>query len=190
MARVSFDGNGILTAWGANGNEIYKWTPGDFERLLDCTVVPSMYKTMCIYVSKNIKPICGYEYISTGVESEAVDYYYDFDPNVRETWHKCELNSLKEKADSIRAKADEAQVLFVNIIESHDRTDMREEVLDYLKARIDGYEDAYHSAMMDYHREIEYWTPFIPANPETLDEGDIARFLNDNEGGYDHYDEF
>jgi hypothetical protein len=104
---------GLLTA--SNG---HVWRYSDFERFLNHYITPSMYYYMCGYVSEHVRPemfITG-TYFTDGVESRAIDAYYDLPFEERKEMHEQELVNLHAEADRIRKKLDalmEAKLAFM-----------------------------------------------------------------------------
>lgn len=207
MAYIEFE-NDILYAFGSESNIMYTWTPVEFERYTDCLVTPSMYHAMCTYVINNA-PLINEDYKGSDVEPAAVDYYYGFSQNIRNYWHKCSIENLKKKADTISDKLQKYHERWINIIAHSDRTDIREAKLDKLSQLIDLHTVNYHNAMEEYNCEVFDWVEppcqlievpddedFEPiiidfTDDDEENENDVLRFLHNDEGlgQYNHADE-
>lgn len=92
---------GALSAYdGKSAMPVYTWGPSDFEKYVGETITPSMYNFMSGYVATAISTEALYtiavgRYESDGVESDAVDAYYDLPMNERIEMHLQTIKNLR-----------------------------------------------------------------------------------------------
>jgi len=112
MAYLAWSRTGLLCGHdGVRPEPIYTWTYSSFERYLNESITPSMYGAMAEYVMDNIcdealVSIQEGEYYSMGIESDAVDYYFDIPILDRIDMHEQYLVNLTHELQRVNEKRD------------------------------------------------------------------------------------
>lgn len=100
MAYLLWNDKRLLCAYdGLRPEPVFVWTYSDFERHLTEYITPSMYHFMTCHVMEYISDTCLVsiqrgEYISEGLEAEAVDAYFGIPIQARINMHEQELVNL------------------------------------------------------------------------------------------------
>ena len=152
--KLSWSNSGLLMA--KNG---HTWRYSDFERFLTHAITPSMYHYMCGYVSRNLHPEMFVDgtYFTDGVESRAVDEYYDLPLEERREMHEQELVNIRAEADRIHKKLSalvEAKLAFM--YENPNMFAVSDEIMPTLKMYEKKYTKLYDRLASDEYIE-EQW---------------------------------
>ena len=98
---MCWNDHGLLCARVCGNPEpVYTWSYSDFERFLNECITPSIYRSMSRHVTECISDqalvsIQNGEYVSDGIEAEAVDVYFDLPIKTRIDLHVQELRNLE-----------------------------------------------------------------------------------------------